>query len=153
MSIAVRSLATALLITPLYACAPAMQATNTIDPVFAAGQVWNVGWGDATQDTLTVPALSESKRGTFSYTALTSTGARSSFWYDPMDSDPEFLHVYLTNVDPRWEKHCWVRMPGSVNIKQILQGVFSTTFTFKSFGYIKSGDTGGLSPCTLTRLQ
>lgn len=143
-------------LTSLGACAPAAQSTASNDPVFAPGQMWKADWGDATSQTLTVPPLDVSTRGTYGYKAVSSPGVMTLFWYDPVDSDPEFIQVAV--IDSATKRNCLVLNPGKVALNEPRQGMYtydaSTAGTSAAtLAYLKNGDLAGALSCTLTRLK
>lgn len=82
------------------------------------------------------------------------------FWYDPYDSDTEFVSVRQTLEDYETGdeaiEECVVLKPGAAEIGQVLNGRLSTAGeeAGQAFeNYIARGDATGLDRCTLKRVR
>ena len=138
-----------------------MQAsTPIVDPIFAPGQVWQVTWREGYTVNLPVPARDMTPQSGANYEERrtnpnTGIGAVTSFRYDPVNADPEFIVVstifslekVLLN-----SQLCLVRNPGPVEIGTSLKGVFSEAPDKNVEAYIKTGVTD-LPSCFLKRVK
>ncbi|ULH16595.1 hypothetical protein MF271_08485 [Deinococcus sp. KNUC1210] len=147
-----------LIATTIASCAPALQNQMMEDPVFAPGQVWEMGTPAGTVLTLTVPARDKAAK----YPAYSSSSTVVGkpylirFWYDPVDSDPEFINVSQLSLISRTGDICYVQQPGKVQVGQILSGAYfgsmSDAFA-NSQAYVNTGIKDKLQSCTLKRIS
>ena len=144
--------------TALVSCAPALPARTFEDPVFATGQVWELGTPSGTKLTLTVPERDKTAKYP-AYADTSPVDGRANvlaFWYDPVDSDPEFINVSQTSPESRTGDICYVREPGKVQVGQTLDGAYfgSLADAFAhSQAYVDTGAKDTLKSCTLKRIK
>ncbi|GGQ96512.1 hypothetical protein [Deinococcus ruber] len=144
--------------TVMVGCAPALQNQMMEDPVFAPGQVWEMGTPAGTVLTLTVPARDR----TVKYPAYSSSSTvvgkpyLTTFWYDPVDSDPEFINVSQISLVPQTTDICYIQQPGKVQVGQILSGAYFGSMSdalANSRAYVNTGIKDKLQNCTLKRIS
>ncbi|MFC4639813.1 hypothetical protein [Deinococcus hohokamensis] len=150
----------------LASCAPTLQAAPITDPIFETGQVWEVTWPDQKVSTLVVPLRDLKRPNVAAYESKVenkgpteSTLSSTSFWYDPVDSDPEFItlgHITATvsaTGSTQDNRLCAVRTPGKVTLNQPIAGVYATEDLAPLEAYIKTGAMGNLATCTVKRIR
>lgn len=138
------------------------------DPVFAAGQVWRMDYQDSegqASHALTVGPKLSAQYGVFAYRLVekkTDGELSTTFWYDPLDDDPEYIWAKRMTTNKasgkRQTEWCLVREPGKIRVGQTRQGAFSTESVevmapkvFKT--YLGTGDLKGQESCSLTRVK
>ncbi|WP_019585721.1 hypothetical protein [Deinococcus apachensis] len=150
----------------LAACAPTATTAMIADPVFAQGQVWvmtpKVADAGAPR-TMTVGVRDFKVRNAASYDPtfirLNDRAMADLFFYDPADSDPEFIFAMrLTSTGSGDYEACLVREPGAVPVGKLLTRAYAKNLgdrkVFDLFDdYIDTGKMDGLASCTLTRTK
>ena len=146
-------------------CAAPAQA-EAGDPVVAPGQVWILSYsraeGQVTRALIVGPLVH--KEGGMHFYEQELEGEEQDrlqeFWYDPYDSDTEFISVRQTlenyAADEEAIEECVVLKPGASRIGKVLAGRLSTAgeAPAQAFeAYILKGDTTGLERCTLKRVR
>jgi len=160
----------------LASCAPTTTTPATparfVTPILAQGQQWIMTltpqpFKDSLAPvTLTVgePDFSEAGSVGFDLAAKfkADTYLGDAFYYDPLDSDPEFItatHILLTRL-PRHTYQCTVRMPHArLNEPQtgVAGDIYSPETAQQFFtaqkNYVDTGDLTNQPTCTLTRIK
>lgn len=150
----------------LAACAPTATTAIITDPVFAQGQVWVMtpqvaDAGPARTMTVGVRDFKVRNAASYepTYVRMNDRAMADLFFYDPDDSDPEFIFAMrLTSTGSGDYEACLVREPGAVAIGKTLTGAYAKNLgnrkVFDLFDdYIDTGKMDGLASCTLTRTK
>lgn len=148
-----------LCVGPLAGCAIAQsQAQDTVDSIFAEGQVWELADFSGTVFTLTVPSL-DTKLSFRPYyqgaVTLNNVPSFVRFTYDPHKVDTGLITVSASAVNLSQIFFCYVRNPGEIHLHKALKGISVNNFEDISGPeeYINTGAQGNYENCTLRRLQ
>jgi hypothetical protein len=150
----------------LSACAPSQTAVSNPtggNAILKPGQTWVVEASDANrkQETFSFTLSSRPNKEELGIVAFENAGGPyrvqegvrgESLYYDPLDSDPEFLvaNSYLVSKgQPTVTRFCVVLNPSQNQDLTRFRGVF--TYKVDDVGkYVVSGNASGFGQCTIT---
>lgn len=144
---------------PIARCAAAQRQTqNTVDSIFAKGQVWELRDSSGRAFTLTVPHLDTKLSLQSRYlgpVTLNHVPSLVVFSYEPYKADTGLITIKVSAINLSQLLICYTRNPGEIRMSKILKGIAVNNLedvAGPSY-YIRTGEQGSYKSCTLKRLR